>query len=48
VPELPEEIDKLARRLGYETGERFLAELEQHRRWTRELFLRILRREGRA
>ena len=42
LPEAPEEIDKLARRLGYETGERFLAELEQHRTRTRELFLRLL------
>ncbi len=48
VPELPEEIDKLARRLGYETGERFLAELERHRKQTRELFLCILRREGQS
>jgi glutamate-ammonia-ligase adenylyltransferase len=45
VPETPEEIDKLARRLGYETGKRFLAELEQHRKRTRELFLRVLKRE---
>jgi glutamate-ammonia-ligase adenylyltransferase len=48
VPEMPEEIDKLGRRLGYETGERFLAELEQHRKQTRELFLRILKREGQS
>jgi glutamate-ammonia-ligase adenylyltransferase len=48
LPETPEEIDKLARRLGYETGERFLAELEQHRTRTRGLFLRILKREGRS
>ncbi len=46
VPEAPEEIDKLARRLGYETGERFLAELEQHQTRTRELFLHILKRES--
>lgn len=45
VPEASEEIDKLARRLGYETGERFLAELAQHRTRTRELFLRLLKRE---
>jgi glutamate-ammonia-ligase adenylyltransferase len=48
VPEAPEEIDKLARRLGYETGERFRAELEQHQTRTRELFLHILKREGRS
>ncbi|HEY7423023.1 MAG TPA: bifunctional [glutamate--ammonia ligase]-adenylyl-L-tyrosine phosphorylase/[glutamate--ammonia-ligase] adenylyltransferase [Gemmataceae bacterium] len=46
LPEAPEEIDKLARRLGYETGERFLAELEQHRTRTRELFLCLIEREG--
>jgi glutamate-ammonia-ligase adenylyltransferase len=45
VPEIPEEIDKLARRLGYETGERFLGELERHRTRTRELFLRVLKRQ---
>jgi glutamate-ammonia-ligase adenylyltransferase len=48
VPETPEEIDKLARRLDYETGERFLAELEHHRTQTRELFLRVLKREGQS
>ncbi|HTU91667.1 MAG TPA: bifunctional [glutamate--ammonia ligase]-adenylyl-L-tyrosine phosphorylase/[glutamate--ammonia-ligase] adenylyltransferase [Gemmataceae bacterium] len=47
VPEMPEEIDKLARRLGYETRERFLTKLEQHQRRTRELFLLLLRREER-
>ncbi|MGH7170840.1 MAG: bifunctional [glutamate--ammonia ligase]-adenylyl-L-tyrosine phosphorylase/[glutamate--ammonia-ligase] adenylyltransferase, partial [Gemmataceae bacterium] len=47
LPETVEEIDKLARRLGYETGERFLAVLEQHRTRTRELFLCLLEREGR-
>jgi glutamate-ammonia-ligase adenylyltransferase len=45
LPEAPEEIDKLARRLGYESGERFLSELEQHRTRTRELFLRLVERE---
>jgi [glutamine synthetase] adenylyltransferase / [glutamine synthetase]-adenylyl-L-tyrosine phosphorylase len=48
LPEMPEEIDKLARRLGYETGERFLAELERHRKQTRGLFLSILEREGQS
>jgi [glutamine synthetase] adenylyltransferase / [glutamine synthetase]-adenylyl-L-tyrosine phosphorylase len=45
LPEAPEEIDKLARRLGYESDERFLAELERHRTQTRELFLRLVERE---
>jgi glutamate-ammonia-ligase adenylyltransferase len=46
VPEAAEEIDKLARRLGYETGERFLAELQRHRLRTRELYSRLLEREA--
>ncbi len=45
LPESSEEIDKLARRLGYETGDRFLAELQQHRTRTRELFLCLVERE---
>src|SRR5262249_44839608 len=45
LPEAPEEIDKLGRRLGYETGSRFLTELERHRTQTRELFLRLVERE---
>ena len=45
LPESSEEIDKLARRLGYETGVRFLAELERHRLRTRELFLHLAERE---
>ncbi len=48
LPEAPEEIDKLARRLGYESGERFLAELDRHRTQTRELFLLLLERERRS
>ncbi len=48
VPETSDEIDKLARRLGYDTGERFLGELERHRTQTRELFLHILKREGQS
>ena len=47
LPDAPEEIDKLARRLGYDTGERFLAELERHRGQTRELFLRLVVRDAR-
>jgi glutamate-ammonia-ligase adenylyltransferase len=45
LPEAPEEIDKLARRLGYESGGRFLAELERHRSQTRVLFLFLIERE---
>src|SRR6185437_4605622 len=45
LPEAPEEIDKLARRLGYESDGLFLAELERHRMQTRELFLRLVERE---
>jgi glutamate-ammonia-ligase adenylyltransferase len=51
LPESMDELEKLARRLGYESaaagsrGQRFLAELEQHHVRTRELFLRILERE---
>jgi glutamate-ammonia-ligase adenylyltransferase len=45
LPEAEEEIDKLARRLGYETGRRFLSELERHRTRTRELFLHVIERE---
>src|SRR5579883_552197 len=45
LPETPDELDKLGRRLGYETGEGFFAELKQHRTRTRDLFLQILERE---
>jgi glutamate-ammonia-ligase adenylyltransferase len=45
LPEAGEEVDKLARRLGYESCGRFLAELERHRTRTRELFLHLLERE---
>jgi glutamate-ammonia-ligase adenylyltransferase len=45
LPETPDELDKLGRRLGYETGEGFFAELKQHRTRTRDLFLQILKRE---
>jgi glutamate-ammonia-ligase adenylyltransferase len=51
APGDPAELDKLARRLGFEagagetTGRRFLAELERHTRRTRELFLRLLESE---
>jgi [glutamine synthetase] adenylyltransferase / [glutamine synthetase]-adenylyl-L-tyrosine phosphorylase len=45
VPNAPDEIDKLARRLGFDSGSRFLAELEQHTAQTRALFLHLLERE---
>jgi hypothetical protein len=40
-----EEVDKLARRLGYEAGGPFLAELDRHAARVRELFLRTVERE---
>jgi glutamate-ammonia-ligase adenylyltransferase len=52
VPQAPGEVEKLARRLGFEptesdtAGGRFLAELERHTRGTRDLFLRLLAREA--
>jgi glutamine synthetase adenylyltransferase len=45
VPESAAEVEKLARRLGFESGGKFLAELEQHRRRTRELYVRLMARE---
>jgi glutamate-ammonia-ligase adenylyltransferase len=51
LPENLEDLEKLARRLGYEPGpdaaaaRRFLHELEQHTAQTRELFLHLLTRE---
>jgi glutamate-ammonia-ligase adenylyltransferase len=45
VPESPEEVEKLARRLGFDSGERFLAELERHRGRVRELYRGLLERE---
>jgi glutamate-ammonia-ligase adenylyltransferase len=57
LDELPQgeaEVEKLARRLGFETtaqdtaGGLFLSELERHTRQTRELFLRLLEREREA
>jgi glutamate-ammonia-ligase adenylyltransferase len=51
LPESPEGLEKLARRLGCEAGpggsagSRFLAELERHTTQTRELFLRLVQRE---
>jgi glutamate-ammonia-ligase adenylyltransferase len=48
VPDAPDEIDKLARRLGFDSGPRFLAQLEQHTTQTRALFLQLLEREREA
>jgi glutamate-ammonia-ligase adenylyltransferase len=45
VPESAADVEKLARRLGFESGAKFLAELEQHRSRTRELYLRLMARE---
>ncbi len=45
APSAPEEVEKLARRLEYESGERFLADLEKHTKQIRELFLRFVARE---
>jgi glutamate-ammonia-ligase adenylyltransferase len=54
VPEAPEEVEKLARRLGFESGTfgsagmGFLADLRRHTSRTRELFLRVVERERSA
>lgn len=51
LPESPEELEKLARQLGWEAGpeggaaNRFLAELERHTSQTRAVFLTCLARE---
>jgi glutamate-ammonia-ligase adenylyltransferase len=51
LPESPEDLEKLARRLGFEpgpqggTGRRFLAELEAHTTRIRERFLGLVARE---
>ncbi len=51
LPARPEELEKLARRLGWEAvegtpaGARFAAQLEYHTRRIRETFLRLVRRE---
>jgi glutamate-ammonia-ligase adenylyltransferase len=52
LPPSPEDLERLARRLGLEAaagtsaGQRFLAELERHTSQTRELFVRLVAREG--
>jgi glutamate-ammonia-ligase adenylyltransferase len=51
LPQNPESLDKLARRLGYEATpegsaiRHFFADLERHTKRNRELFLRLLERE---
>ncbi len=45
VPEAPEEVEKLARRLGRGAGANFPAELEKHTRTIHEIYLRLLGRE---
>jgi glutamate-ammonia-ligase adenylyltransferase len=51
LPEAPEDLEKLARRLGCEAsddisaGSRFLTELERHTTRTRELFLHLVTQE---
>jgi glutamate-ammonia-ligase adenylyltransferase len=51
LPEAPEDVEKLARRLGLEAtpqasaGRQLLAKLEYHTSQTRELFLRLVHRE---
>ena len=45
VPEAPEEVEKLARRLGRGAGVDFPAELEKHTKTIREIYLRLVARE---
>jgi glutamate-ammonia-ligase adenylyltransferase len=45
LPAAAVEVEKLSRRLGFESAGRFLAELERHTSRTRELFLHLLERE---
>jgi glutamate-ammonia-ligase adenylyltransferase len=45
VPESAAEVEKLARRLGFDSGSRFLEELNQYRTRTRELYVRLMERE---
>jgi glutamate-ammonia-ligase adenylyltransferase len=46
VPEAPDEVEKLARRLGLDGGAKFLEALGQKRARTRELFSRLMAREA--
>jgi glutamate-ammonia-ligase adenylyltransferase len=45
VPEAAEEVEKLARRLGFDSGARLRAELEGHRARVRGLFRALVERE---
>jgi len=51
LPQRPEDLEKLARRLGIEAGlgvsagQRFLEELDRHTSQTRDLFLQLFERE---
>ncbi|MFM7149354.1 MAG: DUF294 nucleotidyltransferase-like domain-containing protein, partial [Gemmataceae bacterium] len=45
IPESPEEVEKLARRLGFETAQRFLEQFSLHRGRIRELYHALLKRE---
>ena len=44
VPENADEVEKLARRLGFDGGAKLLAELEDHRRRIRGLYRELMRR----
>src|SRR5262249_4095779 len=48
VPESADEVEKLARRLGFDGGARFLAELDERRGRARQLFARLRARESEA
>ncbi len=43
VPEAPDEVEKLARRLGFDAGPVFLAELARHRGRVREVYHALAR-----
>jgi glutamate-ammonia-ligase adenylyltransferase len=45
LPGAADDVEKLARRLGFEAGAAFLAELEQHTLQVRETFIRLVARE---
>ncbi|HBI42757.1 MAG TPA: bifunctional [glutamate--ammonia ligase]-adenylyl-L-tyrosine phosphorylase/[glutamate--ammonia-ligase] adenylyltransferase, partial [Planctomycetales bacterium] len=45
LPEAMEEVNKLARRLGYEAGGAFLAELDKNTKQIRNLFIEVVARE---
>jgi glutamate-ammonia-ligase adenylyltransferase len=45
LPEQPDDLEKLARRLGFPNGQELLDEIDRHTTQTRELFLRLVKRE---